>query len=110
MKVIVIGASGMVGQGVLRECLLDKDVERVLVVGRRPPGRDAEDDRIEQAVRVVEHEHDRPTGRDQIRVLDDAHRVIEPHERFGQPVHEGHERAPHSTQHTPSRPRDRDVP
>jgi uncharacterized protein YbjT (DUF2867 family) len=36
MKIIVVGASGMVGQGVLRECLLDRDVERVLTVGRRP--------------------------------------------------------------------------
>jgi uncharacterized protein YbjT (DUF2867 family) len=35
MKVIVVGASGMVGQGVLRECFLDPEVERVLVVGRR---------------------------------------------------------------------------
>jgi uncharacterized protein YbjT (DUF2867 family) len=35
MKVIVVGASGMVGQGVLRECLLDPEVEHVLVVGRR---------------------------------------------------------------------------
>jgi uncharacterized protein YbjT (DUF2867 family) len=39
MKVIVVGASGMVGQGVLRECLLDPDVERVLVVGRRALGK-----------------------------------------------------------------------
>jgi uncharacterized protein YbjT (DUF2867 family) len=38
MKVIVVGASGMVGQGVLRECLLDPGVERVLVVGRRAVG------------------------------------------------------------------------
>jgi uncharacterized protein YbjT (DUF2867 family) len=37
--VIVFGASGMVGQGVLRECLLDPDVERVLVVGRSSTGR-----------------------------------------------------------------------
>jgi uncharacterized protein YbjT (DUF2867 family) len=35
MKVIIFGASGMVGQGVLRECLLDPGVESVLVVGRR---------------------------------------------------------------------------
>ena len=35
MKVILFGATGMVGQGVLRECLLDADVESVLVVGRR---------------------------------------------------------------------------
>lgn len=39
MKVIVVGASGMVGQGVLRECLLDAEVERVLVVGRRTLGK-----------------------------------------------------------------------
>jgi uncharacterized protein YbjT (DUF2867 family) len=38
MKVIVVGATGMVGQGVLRECLLDPGVERVLVVGRRALG------------------------------------------------------------------------
>ncbi len=36
MNVIIFGASGMVGQGVLRECLLDPDVKRVLVVGRHP--------------------------------------------------------------------------
>lgn len=34
MKVIIFGATGMVGQGVLRECLLDPDIERVLAVGR----------------------------------------------------------------------------
>lgn len=34
MKVILLGGSGMVGQGVLRECLLDPDVEKVLSVGR----------------------------------------------------------------------------
>lgn len=32
----MFGATGMVGQGVLRECLLDPDVERVLAVGRSP--------------------------------------------------------------------------
>ncbi len=37
-SVIVFGATGMVGQGVLRECLLDPGVERVLVVGRTPTG------------------------------------------------------------------------
>jgi len=42
MKVILFGATGMVGQGVLRECLRDPDVERVLAVGRSPTGqRDA---------------------------------------------------------------------
>jgi uncharacterized protein YbjT (DUF2867 family) len=34
MKVIIFGATGMVGQGVLRECLLDPDIELVLTVGR----------------------------------------------------------------------------
>jgi uncharacterized protein YbjT (DUF2867 family) len=38
MKVIVFGATGMVGQGVLRECLLDPEVERVLVITRHPTG------------------------------------------------------------------------
>jgi uncharacterized protein YbjT (DUF2867 family) len=38
MKVIIFGASGMVGQGALRECLLDPDVEAVLSVGRSASG------------------------------------------------------------------------
>jgi uncharacterized protein YbjT (DUF2867 family) len=38
LKIILFGASGMVGQGVLRECLLDPDVERVLAVVRSPLG------------------------------------------------------------------------
>jgi uncharacterized protein YbjT (DUF2867 family) len=38
MKVIIFGATGMVGQGVLRECLMDPGVARVLVVGRSPTG------------------------------------------------------------------------
>src|SRR5258705_11796104 len=38
MKVMLFGATGMVGQGVLRECLLADDVERVLVVGRTGTG------------------------------------------------------------------------
>lgn len=38
MKAILFGATGMVGQGVLRECLLDPGVERVLSVSRRPSG------------------------------------------------------------------------
>jgi uncharacterized protein YbjT (DUF2867 family) len=38
MKVILFGATGMVGQGVLRECLLDADVESVLAIGRSPSG------------------------------------------------------------------------
>jgi len=38
MKVVLFGATGMVGQGVLRECLLDQGVEQVLTVGRRATG------------------------------------------------------------------------
>ena len=38
MHAILFGATGMVGQGVLRELLLDPDVQRVLVVVRRPTG------------------------------------------------------------------------
>ena len=38
MKVILFGATGMVGQGVLRECLLDPGVERVLAIGRTASG------------------------------------------------------------------------
>jgi uncharacterized protein YbjT (DUF2867 family) len=38
MKVIIFGATGMVGQGVLRECLLDREVESVLTIGRGATG------------------------------------------------------------------------
>lgn len=38
MRVILFGASGMVGQGVLRECLLDPEVASVLSVVRSPTG------------------------------------------------------------------------
>lgn len=38
MKVILLGATGMVGQGVVRECLLDSEVESVLVIGRNATG------------------------------------------------------------------------
>jgi uncharacterized protein YbjT (DUF2867 family) len=39
MNVIVFGATGMVGQGVLRECLLDEGVTSVLCVGRAASGK-----------------------------------------------------------------------
>ena len=39
MKVILFGATGMVGQGVLRECLLDGEVESVLAILRSGTGR-----------------------------------------------------------------------
>jgi uncharacterized protein YbjT (DUF2867 family) len=38
MQVVLFGASGMVGQGVLRECLLDPDVTTVLSIVRSSTG------------------------------------------------------------------------
>ncbi|MGW7106108.1 epimerase [Streptomyces xanthophaeus] len=38
MNVILFGATGMIGRGVLRECLRDDSVESVLAVGRTPLG------------------------------------------------------------------------
>ena len=66
MKVILFGATGMVGQGVLRECLLAPDVEQVLAVGRRATGQQHE------KLRELVHENltdyssveDRLTGHD----------------------------------------------
>jgi nucleoside-diphosphate-sugar epimerase len=36
IKAIITGATGMIGEGVLHECLLCPDVEQVLVINRRP--------------------------------------------------------------------------
>ncbi len=49
MEVVIFGASGMVGQGVLRECLAEPCVTRVLAVGRAPL--DVRDPKLD--VRVV---------------------------------------------------------
>lgn len=38
MKVLLFGATGMIGQGVMRECVLDPDVTKLVAVGRRPTG------------------------------------------------------------------------
>ena len=38
MKIILFGATGMVGQAALRECLLDDGIDAVLAVGRTPTG------------------------------------------------------------------------
>ncbi|KAB7725604.1 epimerase [Rudanella paleaurantiibacter] len=38
LKAIITGATGMVGEGVLHECLLHPDVEHILVVGRKACG------------------------------------------------------------------------
>ncbi len=39
MKVLILGATGMIGQGLLRECLIDSGVAKVVTVVRRPTGR-----------------------------------------------------------------------
>lgn len=39
IKAIITGATGMVGEGVLLECLNHPDVEQVLVINRKPGGR-----------------------------------------------------------------------
>jgi len=38
MNVLLYGATGMVGQGVARECELDPGIERIVTVGRRATG------------------------------------------------------------------------
>jgi uncharacterized protein YbjT (DUF2867 family) len=38
VNVLIFGATGMVGQGVMRECLAAPDVEKVLTAGRTPTG------------------------------------------------------------------------
>jgi uncharacterized protein YbjT (DUF2867 family) len=42
MRVLIFGASGMVGGGVLRECLADPGVEQVISVARTASGSDCE--------------------------------------------------------------------
>lgn len=38
MRILLTGATGLVGQGVLRECLHDAKVEQVISLGRKPSG------------------------------------------------------------------------
>lgn len=38
MRILITGANGLVGQGVLRECLGDPAVTQVVALGRRPSG------------------------------------------------------------------------
>ncbi|GLC33956.1 hypothetical protein PLESTB_000822400 [Pleodorina starrii] len=47
-RVVLLGATGMVGQGVLREALLDTSVTSILSIGRRPCGK--EDPKLKEAV------------------------------------------------------------
>jgi len=51
MNTIIFGGTGMVGQGVLRECLLDPDVLHVLSVVRSPSGQ------RHPKLRELEHEN-----------------------------------------------------
>lgn len=48
MNILVFGATGMVGQGVLRECLLESEVSLVQTVGRTATG--ASHDRLRELV------------------------------------------------------------
>src|SRR4051812_43954323 len=50
MKVLIFGASGMVGRGVLLECLDDPRVQAVLIVGRSASGV------VHPKVREIEHQ------------------------------------------------------
>jgi uncharacterized protein YbjT (DUF2867 family) len=50
MKVILFGATGMVGQGVLRECLLDSDVQGVVSIVRSASGQ--HHDKLRELVRT----------------------------------------------------------
>jgi len=36
MKVVILGSTGMIGKGVLLECLADNNVEKVLAISRKP--------------------------------------------------------------------------
>jgi uncharacterized protein YbjT (DUF2867 family) len=42
MNVLLFGATGMVGQGVLRECLIDPDVRSIVTIGRSTTGQQHE--------------------------------------------------------------------
>lgn len=48
MRILITGATGLVGQGVLRECLRAPDVEHVAALGRHSTG--AENSRLEELV------------------------------------------------------------
>jgi len=48
MRILITGATGLVGQGVLRECLRAPDVEHVVALGRHPVGLEAS--RLEELI------------------------------------------------------------
>ncbi|MBC7658587.1 MAG: NAD(P)H-binding protein [Chitinophagaceae bacterium] len=47
-NVLIFGASGMVGQGVLRECLLDPRIKKIQAIGRTPV--ESDDERLQNFV------------------------------------------------------------
>lgn len=55
MNVILFGATGMIGQGVLRECLAAPDVARVLTVGRKATG--TTHDKLRELVHADLHDY-----------------------------------------------------
>ena len=66
MKVVIFGATGMVGQGVLRECLVDPDVESVLAIVRKTslPQHDKVSEIVHQDVSDLAAIEDRLSGYD----------------------------------------------
>ena len=50
VQVIVSGATGMIGQAVLAQCLGDPGIDAVLVVGRTSVGR--QDDKLREILRA----------------------------------------------------------
>lgn len=66
VKIILFGATGMVGQGALLECLDDPEVERVLAVVRRPTGKTHE--KLDEL--VVKDFSDYSTVEDRLRGFD----------------------------------------
>jgi uncharacterized protein YbjT (DUF2867 family) len=60
MRVILFGATGMVGQAALRECLLDPGVERVLTVGRSATGQKHE--KLQELVHADLTDYSRVSG------------------------------------------------
>ena len=48
LKVIITGSTGMIGKGVLLECLKNEHVESVLVINRQPVG--IQDDKLKEVI------------------------------------------------------------
>ena len=66
MKVIVLGSTGMVGEGVAHECLLDQRVQEVVLLNRRPGGM------VHQKIKEIIHSdfHDITPITEQVRGYD----------------------------------------